>query len=146
MKNLKNQKGITLVALVITIIVLLILAGISLNVVVGQNGILGRATSAVDKNKLAQIKEQVNIVLAGNIEEYYENQYVTNNGATPTQNLKDFIKSKNTQTAADDISFTVGNDYKSTITQGTGENAVTYTADLDQTTVLITGNVTKSGS
>ena len=51
MKNLKDQKGITLVALVITIIVLLILAGVSLSLVVGDNGILGRASnsSAVQK-------------------------------------------------------------------------------------------------
>ncbi len=44
----KEEKGITLVALVITIIVLLILAGVLIALVVGNNGILGRATGAVD--------------------------------------------------------------------------------------------------
>ncbi|MFR5682706.1 MAG: type II secretion system protein [Clostridia bacterium] len=43
---LKKQNGITLVALVITIIVLLILAGITLSMVLGPNGIIGRAQEA----------------------------------------------------------------------------------------------------
>ena len=42
-KLMKGNKGITLVALVVTIVVLLILAGISLNLVLGQNGIISRA-------------------------------------------------------------------------------------------------------
>lgn len=40
---LKEQKGITLVALVITIIVLLILAGVTISLVIGNNGILNQA-------------------------------------------------------------------------------------------------------
>ena len=44
MKKFKKQvKGITLIALVVTIIVLLILAGISINFVFGENGLIGRA-------------------------------------------------------------------------------------------------------
>ena len=43
---MRNQKGITLIALVITIIVLLILAGVSLAMLTGQKGILTRATEA----------------------------------------------------------------------------------------------------
>lgn len=42
----KGQKGITLVALVITIIVLLILAGITISLVLGNNGIINRAQEA----------------------------------------------------------------------------------------------------
>ena len=42
--NIKKQvKGITLIALVVTIIVLLILAGVALNLTIGQNGIISRA-------------------------------------------------------------------------------------------------------
>lgn len=40
---LKNKRGITLIALVITIIILLILASVSLNLVLGDNGIIERA-------------------------------------------------------------------------------------------------------
>jgi type II secretory pathway pseudopilin PulG len=46
-KILKNSQGITLVALIVTIIVLLILAGVSINLVVGENGILNKAQNAV---------------------------------------------------------------------------------------------------
>lgn len=45
-QKFKNEKGITLVALVITIIVLLILAGVTLSMVMGDSGIFGKANSA----------------------------------------------------------------------------------------------------
>ena len=54
----KETKGVTLVALVVTIIVLLILAGITINLVVGDKGIFSRTKSAVDKYKEAEEKEQ----------------------------------------------------------------------------------------
>ena len=46
---LKNKKGITLVALVVTIVVLLILAGVSINLVLGNNGIIVKAREAQKK-------------------------------------------------------------------------------------------------
>lgn len=55
----KKQKGITLIALVITIIVLLILAGISISLVVGKNGILEQAQNAVSSHKAGTAKEEV---------------------------------------------------------------------------------------
>ena len=47
--NMKNNKGITLVALVVTIVVLLILAGVSINLVLGNNGIITNAKEAAEK-------------------------------------------------------------------------------------------------
>ena len=47
---LKNKKGITLVALVVTIVVLLILAGVSINLVLGNNGIIAKAKEAKRKS------------------------------------------------------------------------------------------------
>ena len=52
---LKNKKGITLVALVITIVVLLILAGVSINLVLGDNGIVKKAQDT--KTKSAEASE-----------------------------------------------------------------------------------------
>ena len=52
---LKNKKGITLVALVVTIVVLLILAGVSINLVLGNNGIILKAQEA--KTKSAEASE-----------------------------------------------------------------------------------------
>ncbi len=56
-KTLRRNKGITLIALVVTIIVLLILAGISIAMLTGQNGILNRATEAKEKTRVAQEDE-----------------------------------------------------------------------------------------
>ncbi len=55
--NLK-QNGITLVALVVTIIVLLILAGISLSLVVGNNGVVKKAQQAIEETEFARKKEE----------------------------------------------------------------------------------------
>ena len=59
----KDVKGITLIALVITIIVLLILASVSIAMLTGKNGLLQKATKAKEENKLAQAKEQINLML-----------------------------------------------------------------------------------
>ena len=54
---LKQQKGITLVALIITIIVLLILAGVTISLVLGDNGILNHAEDAGDRYQNAARNE-----------------------------------------------------------------------------------------
>lgn len=58
-----NNKGITLIALVITIIVLLILAGVSIAMLTGQNGILTRATDSKIASSDAEVVERVNMEL-----------------------------------------------------------------------------------
>ena len=58
MGKLKKESGITLIALVVTIIVLLILAGISVSMITGENGILKKAGEASEKTKIATDKEQ----------------------------------------------------------------------------------------
>ena len=63
-KILKNSKGITLIALVITIIVLLILAGVSIAMLTGKNGILNQANQAKTKNDIAEVKEQAQLDIA----------------------------------------------------------------------------------
>ena len=55
--NLGKESGITLVALVVTIVVLLILAGVTINLVVGQNGLINRAKEAAQKTKNATESE-----------------------------------------------------------------------------------------
>ena len=61
------QKGITLIALVITIIVLLILAGVSIAMLTGQNGILTQANNAKNETELASAKEKVELAVIGAI-------------------------------------------------------------------------------
>ena len=57
----KSQSGITLIALVITIIVLLILAGISIQMLTGENSILSQAGRARTANDETQIKEKIQL-------------------------------------------------------------------------------------
>ena len=59
-----NQKGITLIALVITIIVLLILAGVAISMLSGENGILSQAAKAKIQYEVAGLKEEVTIKIA----------------------------------------------------------------------------------
>ena len=56
-----KENGITLIALVITIVVLLILAGISLNLVLGENGIVTKAKDAREQTIIGHEKEQINL-------------------------------------------------------------------------------------
>ncbi len=58
---MKNNKGITLVALVVTIIVLIILAGVSINLVLGDNGIITIAKKAKENTELAKTEEETNL-------------------------------------------------------------------------------------
>ena len=61
----KEAKGITLIALVITIIVLLILAGVTIATLTGDNGILGKANEAKTTNDEEKAKEQIKIAVMG---------------------------------------------------------------------------------
>ncbi len=80
-----QNHGITLIALVVTIIVLLILAAISLNLIGGANGILSRAQKAADETKFAQLKESLELSNAEKlIDKYAEGEYV--------QDLYNYIK------------------------------------------------------
>ena len=72
----KEMKGITLVALVVTIVVLLILAGVSINSVLGENGIIIKAKEAAEKTDAAQEREM--------IERNLLEQELENSLATPT--------------------------------------------------------------
>ena len=66
----KNKSaGITLIALVVTIIVLLILAGISIQMLTGENGILQRAVEAKENTEDVQLKEQAELIKNAMIKE-----------------------------------------------------------------------------
>jgi len=74
---MKKQNGITLVALVITIIVLLILAGVSISLALGQNGVLTRASQAVSANEKAKVLEELNMAVNEAQTAYFE-EMITN--------------------------------------------------------------------
>ena len=62
LKNIKKEKAITLIALVITIIVILILAGISIATLTGENGIINKANVAKEESKKAEYKEELELI------------------------------------------------------------------------------------
>ena len=62
-KSEKESKGITLIALVITIIVLLILAGVSIATITGQNGLLTKTSIAKEETTKEQVLEELKIII-----------------------------------------------------------------------------------
>ena len=65
-KQKSKQTGITLIALVVTIIILIILAGVSISMIVGDNGIITQAQKAVEDTKQAQEKESIQLAILEN--------------------------------------------------------------------------------
>ena len=82
---MKENKGLTLISLAVTIIIMLILAGVTLNVVIGENGILTKATKVEVSFNKGEILEELNV----RITEKYLDAYgkATQNGQN---NLKEF--------------------------------------------------------
>ena len=62
-KIVKKAKGITLISLVITIIILLILAGVTLSLTLGDNGIITQAQKAKEAQEIAAIKEDFQLAI-----------------------------------------------------------------------------------
>ena len=93
MKNkFKENLGITLIALVVTIVVLLILAGISISMLTGQNGILNRASEAKEKTEKSQKDE---------LDEITEIEAMVKTAGTKVSNPSSYGKNPNAQAIAD---------------------------------------------
>lgn len=92
---MRDTKGITLIALIITIIVMLILTGVTINLTLGENGLFSTTKKAVNMQKVAEYKDRVEIaranVIASNlgkitldklIEQIYKDKIVPEGGIT----------------------------------------------------------------
>ncbi|MBR3163516.1 MAG: hypothetical protein IKF17_05410 [Clostridia bacterium] len=124
------NKGITLIALVITIIVLLILVGITIASLTGENGLLSRATEAREETERAQEKEQIDLAV------------IASYGKDGTIDL---------ELLASNLSKIAGitNESGEAITSETAITLpykVKYTATGNVYTIDADGNVTKDGS
>lgn len=84
MNKIKSTKGITLISLMVTIIILLILAGVSIDTLTGNNGLLNRAKDAKIATEIAGIKEKIQIDILGE-EEW-------NNGNISDDTLKGILE------------------------------------------------------
>ncbi len=83
---MKKEKGITMIALIITIIILLILAGVSIGLLTGENGIVKKAELAKYKTDQAQVEENE---ILGDYENII-NGYINNSINESTGEIKDF--------------------------------------------------------
>ena len=123
----KETRGITLIALVITIIVLLILAGVSIATLTGENGILTRAQDARTETEEAEEREAIQLAYAGAVAEK------RGTGDVTADDLKrEFGTNGTNATAVDNGDGTI------TVTFGAPSNRV-YTIDVD-------GNITGPGT
>ena len=91
----RNEKGITLIALVITIIVLLILAGVSIAMLTGGNGLLSKSVQAKIDTYRGEMCDRINTALNAAYSEILANKYGVGEFPTDTQ-----VKESNGMTEA----------------------------------------------
>ena len=89
-----KEKGVTLVALVVTIVVLLILAGVTINLVVGQNGLISKAKEAANATNKVGLKEKIDMALTD-----YEIERLTNSNIT----FKEYVENNKEQIGIGDF-------------------------------------------
>ena len=108
---MRKNKAITLIALVVTIIVLLILAGVTLNMVLGENGIITQAKKAASSTVIASEREYLEqSIVSMQIGQYMDNE--------SSERLGEALKSKNLENSSnwhiikvDDKSYETGWNY-----------------------------------
>ena len=132
MKN--NQKGITLVALVITIIVLLILAGVTIASLSGDNGILNRGKEAKISNAIGNAKDLINVGIQEGMTEFYNTKYAGGNTTISETTLGAYLARALKTNSASDVVTDVSGSGTYTITtnvKGTNGSFMTATMNAD---------------
>ena len=87
----KEIQGITIISLVVTIIILLILSGITITILTGENGIIKQAVRAKENTKVAENEEQKQIDEMQEFMEANGNDYIKNDELDENKYLKTFI-------------------------------------------------------
>ena len=136
-KYFKRKDGITLVALVVTIVVLLILAGVSINLVLGNNGIIAKAKEARDKSAQAS---QNDLIAMNELAQAIEGSLSGNNGGSSSGEDEPTAKTLVEAYDAGELKIgdyvnykpIAGNSYTS-ITNENGWADQTYTVDTSTT-------------
>lgn len=129
MKN--NQKGITLIALVVTIIVLLILAGVSIAMLTGQTGILGNAQTAAWQTKIGEAKDLISLTASNYYSDYITHEYAGTEftiDALSSATSEDHALAMGASQAAADLKAS-DKKYEITINNETKVSSITITYD-----------------
>lgn len=88
---MRNERGITLVALVVTIVVLLILAGVTITYALSDNGLFTRAEDTTKVSEQATVRDAVSNAQAEALIEYYDPNTTT--ASTPDVLIKKYVPS-----------------------------------------------------
>ena len=131
---MRNQRGITLIALVVTIIVLLILAGVSIAMLTGNNGIIDNAVEARKRTDRANAVETINLALQS-IKVEAVAQSIDSKTYDPTTALEDLQDSA--ITGINDSAFVVEDD---------GTDTITISYSNTSTGTNVSGSITFDGS
>ena len=145
---IKKEKGITLVALVITIIVLLILAGVTIAMVVGDNGILTRSRQSKFESIESEVQEKIKMAmsdLAADIEtEEATNSSVSYKGSDVVTILERTLGSgniaENSGAGKYKVEFVKSGPTTTNIKSTTGQNAVVIDSNTTETSISIEYN------
>ena len=158
-KNYSNQTGITLIALVVTIVVLLILAGVSLNAIFSENGIIKRAQDAQNKMDQAAENDQKGI---NELSNWLDSKINGNSGGnttggnttggddtSTTQKISTLVgKVVDKNTKAEDAygnKITIPKGFK-VLAHGTAAGSATYTYSGDNIPAVQDGIVIENGT
>ena len=111
MKNIVNRRnsGITLIALVVTIVVLIILATVSINTVLGDNGIISRAQKARDSYSNSQKSEDEQMAVLANEMAQYDTDNSGSGGTTkPEEGITATVEGKTVTITKDNVADYLG--------------------------------------
>ena len=81
--NLKNKNAITLIALVVTIVVLLILAGVTISLLLDENGIIAKSKDARNANRAGTIRDEISL--------WEAEKFASDNGAGSHESMDAFL-------------------------------------------------------
>ena len=93
MQKMRKNKGITLIALIITIVILLILTAVSMTMLLGENGLITKAIQSGEQMQIASGKEEIDLQVLGMITEKASKsesctlEYIKENLPSKLQNL-----------------------------------------------------------
>ena len=131
-----ENKGITLIALVITIIVLLILAGVSIGMLAGDNSILKNATKSVKDKAIGDVREAALLAITDAFTEYHSKE------ATNTLESEETLYSL-TNAALDKVKQNYANNNEMKVDYSGGHFTAEYKKELG--TVVLDGTLDANG-
>ena len=128
--NKRGQAAITLVALVVTVVVLIILAGVSINLIIGNNGIIEKGRIAKESQELAKYKENMSMFIQ---EKYMENAEFSASTITAYKN-KVYYNTKNSDSeeTIEEILGNVSSNYIEKLEIIKGELYINTTNDVEK--------------